>query len=190
MTGLDKKLSNGFAVILQLLAVMYAVQLASVLTDVNFKYYGIHPRDYGSLWFLITAPFIHSGWLHLLNNTLCFVIFSGLCLMKGVGFYLKASLFIIILGGFLVWLFGRQATHIGASGWIFGLWGLIIATAWFERSFINIVIATGVIVFYGGMAFGVLPLKEKISFESHLFGVIAGVAAAALVAQHKKRASE
>jgi membrane associated rhomboid family serine protease len=89
----------------------------------------------------------------------------------------KASAVIILLGGALVWLFARPGDHIGASGWIFGLWSLVIALAWFDRSPRNIAIALAVVFFYGGMVFGVLP-TQGVSFESHLFGAIAGVFAA------------
>ena len=88
--------------------------------------------------------------------------------------YLKTSFFIIVLSGSLVWLLGREATHIGASGWIFGLWSLIIFNGFFERNFRSIILAVFVIFFYGGMVFGVLPKDPRISFESHLFGAIAG----------------
>jgi membrane associated rhomboid family serine protease len=71
-----------------------------------------------------------------------------------------------------------HALHIGASGWIFGLWSLCIATAWYDRKFINIVIGLLVVFLYGGMLFGVLPGDPRVSFESHFFGAIAGVVCA------------
>ena len=55
-----------------------------------------------------------------------------------------------------------------------GLWSLVIALAWFDRSPRNIAIALAVVFFYGGMVFGVLPTQGYISFESHLSGAIAG----------------
>lgn len=189
MSEAGKKGSKNLSITLQLLAIMYIVQIASILTHGDIKYYGIHPRDINSLWCIITAPFIHGSWGHLLNNTACFAVFSSLCLMRGPAFYFKSSLFIIIVGGGLVWALGRPAIHIGASGWIFGLWSLIIATAWFERSFLNIVISLGMIVFYGGMIFGVLPVEKQISFESHLFGAIAGVMAASIFSYSKRKPS-
>jgi membrane associated rhomboid family serine protease len=30
-------------------------------------------------------------------------------------------------------------------------------------------------MFYGGLIWGILPLRSYVSFESHLFGLIAGV---------------
>lgn len=72
-------------------------------------------------------------------------------------------------------MFARTASHIGASGWVFGLWSLSIAMAVFDRSLKNIVIALIVVFLYGGMIYGVLPGDPRISFEAHIFGAIAGV---------------
>jgi membrane associated rhomboid family serine protease len=186
MSKKSTKNTSALSTVLQFLLIMYGVQIANIITNNSLKHYGIHPRDASSIWCILTSPFIHSGWGHLLNNTLCFVVFSSLCLMRGTAYYLKVSLFIIIIGGLGVWAFGRPAIHIGASGWIFGLWSLIIANAWFERSFLNIIVSIAMIVFYGGMIVGVVPTEEKISFEAHLFGAIAGVVASSLFTLKKR----
>jgi membrane associated rhomboid family serine protease len=106
-----------------------------------------------------------------------------------VKFFVWSSIFIIVVSGCLVWLFGRSASHIGASGWIFGLWSLSIAIALFDRRFFNFVIALLVVVLYGGMIFGILPSDPKVSFEMHLAGVVAGVLCAfsyALITRRRK----
>jgi len=77
-----------------------------------------------------------------------------------------------------VWLFGRPAIHIGASGWVFGLWSLSIAIAWFERKPVNILLALIIVLLYGGMIYGVLPGDQGVSWEAHLFGAISGIMAA------------
>src|SRR5690606_18782237 len=118
-------------------------------------------------WHIFTAPFIHGNVAHLSNNLAAFLIFGSLCLAQSVRFFLISSLFIIAISGSLVWLFGREAIHIGASGWVFGLWSLSIALAWFDRRIINILIACLVVFFCGGMIYGVLPSDPKISFEAH-----------------------
>lgn len=45
----------------------------------------------------------------------------------------------------------------------------------FDRSIKNIAIALIVVFLYGGMIYGVLPSDPTVSFEAHIFGVIAGV---------------
>lgn len=187
MKKAGKKGQRSFSIVIQLIAIMYIVQIFNILNHGEIRQYGIHPRNLETLWGVLTAPFIHSSWSHLFNNTLSFAVFSSLCLMKGPAYYLKSSFFIIVVGGGLVWAFARPASHIGASGWIFGLWSLIIATAWFERSILNILLSLGMMIFYGGMILGVLPVETHVSFESHLFGAIAGVIAASIFTDAKSR---
>lgn len=159
-------------------AAMIAVHAVNLFTGGTLSNYGIEPREIGGAYTIATAPLIHADAAHLGSNLAAFVVLGSLVLLQGLRYFAKASLLIILVGGALVWLFGRPGDHIGASGWIFGLWSLVIALAWFDRSPRNIAIALAVVFFYGGMVFGVLPTASYISFESHLFGAIAGVIAA------------
>ncbi len=156
------------------------IHIFNIILDGQFNQYGIIPRSPENWYHIITAPFIHGSYWHLINNIIGLSIFSAICLVRPVSFYLISSLIIILVTGILVWLFGREASHIGASGWIFGLWSLSITIAWFDRSFKNIAIALFVIFFYGGMIYGILPIQTGVSFESHLFGVVAGVVCGAI----------
>ena len=94
---------------------------------------------------------------------------------------------IIVITGALVWLLARDNLHVGASGWIFGLWALVITLAFVDRSWRNIAIGIAVAFFYGGMVLGVLPTDSYISFESHLFGAIAGVGVAVILSRKRVR---
>lgn len=159
-------------------AAMIAVHVVNIFTGGALSNYGIEPRQIGGAYTIATAPLIHADVGHLGSNLAAFVVLGSLVLLQGLRYFVKASAVIILLGGALVWLLGRPGDHIGASGWIFGLWSLVIALAWFDRSPRNIAIALAVVFFYGGMVFGVLPTQGYVSFESHLFGAIAGVVAA------------
>ena len=77
-----------------------------------------------------------------------------------------------------MWLLGRSAVHIGASGLVFGYFGYLVARGWYERRFGSILLAIVVIILYGGLILGVLPARGLVSWEAHLFGLIAGVLAA------------
>jgi membrane associated rhomboid family serine protease len=159
-------------------AAMIAVHIVNLFTGGYLSNFGIEPRQIGGAYTIATAPFIHGDVAHLGSNLAAFVVLGSLVMLQGLRYFVKASAVIIGLGGALVWLFARPGDHIGASGWIFGLWSLVIALAWFDRSPRNVAIALAVVFFYGGMVFGVLPTDGYISFESHLFGAIAGVFAA------------
>lgn len=164
---------------------MVLIHILNSLLNYRLNQYGIYPRHLSSLWTIFIAPFLHGGVYHLINNLIGLCLFSGFYFLHSLRRYIISSLFIITLTGLLVWSFGRNAIHIGASGWVFGLWSLCIATAWFERRFLNIVIAVIVILLYGGVIYGVLPRDPSVSFESHLFGVISGIFCAYLNSKRK-----
>lgn len=139
------------------------------------------PRTAQGLLGILTMPFIHGSITHLVANTLPFIIFSWLILIRGTVYYLKATTIILILGGLLVWLFARSAAHIGASGLIFGYFGFLIARAFYDRSIRSVLITLLVFFFYGGFIWGIVPTAGRISWEAHLFGMIAGIIAARYV---------
>lgn len=180
---MKRSLDNKIKLLTWLVILLIAIHLVNLFFQHQLMAFGVLPGDIRSLPYIYTAPFIHGSWAHLFNNIFGLVVFSSLCLLRGIPVYVRSSLFIIGLTGLLVWLFGRRALHIGASGWIFGLWSLAIAMAWFERRFANLVIAVFVVIFYGGMILGVLPGDRQISFESHLFGAVSGVICAYLLAK-------
>jgi membrane associated rhomboid family serine protease len=181
-------LSTNITVLLILIGSMAGLYVIDNVLPVSLAYWGIIPRDTGSLMHIFTAPFIHGSLGHLVNNLVGLTVFSAICMVRSLRFWLAASVFVITVGGLLVWLFGRSALHIGASGWIFGLWSILIAMAFFDRRLINILIALVVVIFYGGMAYGVLPTDPRISFESHLFGALAGALFAYLYSRANKSA--
>lgn len=173
-----RNLSSKFFWLFFFAGLMVAVYVFNWVLQGWLYQYGLVPRQLNSLPGIYAAPFLHGSLAHLINNLVGFFIFSSLLFVHSLRRYLWSNFFIITLTGLLVWCFGRSALHIGASGWIFGLWALTIATAWFDRRFLNILIALIVVFFYGGMMWGVLPTDPHISFESHLFGAIAGVVCA------------
>ena len=80
-----------------------------------------------------------------------------------------------MLTGILVWLFARSSYHVGASGLVFAYFGILMGRAFLERSIMAVIVAGVTVILYGGMLWGVLPIRSFVSFESHLFGLIAGV---------------
>ena len=102
--------------------------------------------------------------------------------LRGPLVFFSSTLLIVVVGGIGVWIFGRAAFHIGASGLVFGYFGFLVAIAWYERSLSGVAIASVVLFYYGGMIVGVIPTNSFISWEGHLFGLLAGILAARLLA--------
>jgi membrane associated rhomboid family serine protease len=165
---------------------MAGVHVLNVLLNNQLGLYGIIPRSEAYWFHIYTSPFIHGNLGHLLNNLFGLAVFSAFSLLRSVRFYLISSFFIITCTGALVWMFGRNAIHIGASGWIFGLWSLSIAMALVDRRFVSILTGILVFFFYGGMIYGVLPNDPNISFEAHFFGASSGVLFAFLYSLYMK----
>jgi membrane associated rhomboid family serine protease len=83
-----------------------------------------------------------------------------------------------------VWLTAPEnSVTIGASGLIFGWLVFLLARGFFNRSFKQIALAVPLFVVWGGVLLGVLPGQPNISWQGHLFGALAGLLAARLVAR-------
>ncbi|MEM5838721.1 rhomboid family intramembrane serine protease, partial [Pediococcus acidilactici] len=94
----------------------------------------------------------------------------------------------MVVGGLGTWLIGQtNSIHIGASGLVFGYLGFLLLRGYFERSVTAILFSIIVGSLYGGLLWGVLPLRYGISWQGHLFGFIGGVLAARLVTRRKQR---
>jgi len=145
--------------------------------------FALVPREFTHLPGIIGMPFLHQGFGHLIANTLPLAAFGGLLLTRGIDYFVRAIALVTIGGGLLLWLFGRSAAHIGASGLVFGLFGLLIARAVFARSVESILIGLVVMLGYGGLVFGVFPTDSSVSWDGHLAGLVAGIVTARFLAE-------
>ena len=166
--------------LLLLLALVVAIWAVEVVNEVFFDHelnrYGILPRTVEGLRGIAFSPFLHGGFGHLAANTLPLLALGGLIAVRGRGSFPGVTVFIIGVGGAGVWLAGRTALHVGASGLVFGYFGYLVARGWYERSVLSILVALAVILVFGwGMLFGLLPTEEFVSYEGHLCGLAAGV---------------
>lgn len=169
--------------IVLLLAVLAVIELLNLLSGRMLNQLGNIPRYVPGLKGIVLGPFIHGSLQHFLSNIIPLSIFSYLMLQYGLKRYLLVSLWIIVLAGLLVWLFGRSASHIGASGVIYGYFGYLVLAGFLNKSLKLLLISLLVAFFYGGLIFGVMPSGPFVSWESHLFGFIAGLVAARLWAK-------
>ena len=175
-----------------LLALMWGIELIDTLVGGRLDQFGIRPRRIDGLWGILFAPFLHGGFAHLSANTVSLGLFGGMLMIRSRAEFFIVFITTTILGGLGVWLFGSlftlgNAVHIGASGVIFGIFGYIVSMGLFERKIGSILLSLFVGVAYGGTVMGVLPGQEGISWESHLFGFLSGVATAAFMGRRSRR---
>ncbi len=160
---------------------MWGVSLFNILFDYRLNEFGVVPRTIDGLIGIPLMPFIHANFDHLLVNTLPAAFLGGLVAIHGGRKFLAATVFITLVGGTVLWLVGRDATHIGASGLIFGYFGYLIAMVWYTPNLGSVLIALLVAVTCGGILLGVLPFTPGVSWEGHLAGLVTGTFAARMM---------
>ena len=160
-----------------------AIERINLFTGRMLSQLGTIPRYVPGLKGIILGPFVHGSLQHYFSNIIPLCIFTYLLLQYGLNRYLQVTLWIMITSGLLVWLFARPATHIGVSGVVYGYFGYLVLAGFLSGKFKLIIISVLVAFFYGGLIFGILPSSPFVSWESHLFGFIAGLVAAKLWAK-------
>jgi membrane associated rhomboid family serine protease len=175
-------------IMLLLLAGMWMLELLDQLSGNQLDQLGIHARDVDGMPEILTAPFLHAGWDHLISNSLPFVVLGFLVLLSGLARWLVSSLIIIVISGMTAWLLTPANTIIlGASGLIFGWLTYLLARGLWSRRPAQVVIAVLVLLVYGGLIWGVFPGNAGISWQAHLGGAAAGVFAAWLLHRRTTR---
>ena len=163
------------ATLLASVALVWAVSLYGLFIDERLVHaLALVPRRVDSLPGILGAPLVHGSFAHLLANTVPLLMLGGLVAVRGVACYLATTLAIVVLGGLGLWALGRDAAHVGASGLIFGYFGFLVGRGYYERRLQSIAVSILVVVLYGGMIAGVLPQGGRVSWEAHLFGLLAG----------------
>ncbi len=140
---------------------------------------GIRPGTTDGLSGILFAPLLHSGFAHLMANTLPLLVLGFLVLLAGVRRWVIVTAIVWLVGGVGTWLFGGEGTvHLGASGLVFGWLTYLVLRGLFTRNATQILVGVAVFLVYGGALLGVLPGQPGISWQGHLFGAIGGVLAA------------
>jgi membrane associated rhomboid family serine protease len=187
----------GGATILTFVALLYVVELIDQLSRHSLDVNGIRPLDTDGLWGIIFAPVLHANWQHLAANTIPLLILGFLVTLAGLSRFVWATAIIWILGGFGTWLIGNVGSscgptdHIGASGLIFGYLAFLLVFGLFVRRVWDIIIGLVVLFVYGGVLLGAMPVLHQcggVSWQGHLSGAVAGVAAAYMLSAPERKA--
>ncbi len=176
------------------IAVMWAVFLVDWLLPWNLSLrFALVPRSVDGLFGIVTMPFLHGGFRHLLSNTLpLFILLTLLAGSKVRSWEIVAIL--IVTSGALLWLFGNATAangqrlgHVGASGLVFGLVGYLIGSGLFERRLMSMAIAVIVGLMFGGATWRGLIPTPGVSWGGHFFGLLAGLGVAYVLARESSR---
>ncbi|MGR3484930.1 MAG: rhomboid family intramembrane serine protease [Paracoccaceae bacterium] len=173
------------SVLAGLIALLWGVQVVNfVLGYALNPALGLIPRRVAGLDGVLAMPLLHGSFGHLASNTVPLAVMGALLAVTATRALVAVNAVIVGLGGALVWLLGSPAIHVGASGLVFGWFGFLVARGVVDRSPVTLAAALAVGLVYGALIWGVLPGTPGVSWEAHLFGALAGVAAAVLIRTH------
>ena len=155
------------------MALLMAFPMGILWPDLKHQF-ALFPRSFNYLLGIITTIFVHKDLEHLSSNYLpFFVAIIGLFYFyKNIA--LKVTLIAHLGTGILTWCFARSAFHIGASGMVYALVFFVVISGVIRKNKKLSVFALICLVFQSGLIWGVFPLEESISWESHLMGGIVG----------------
>lgn len=180
----NTRLRRSFILALLFALTLWVIKLAEIILGLDFVHYGVFPLRVSGLRGILTAPLIHASLSHLFSNTAPLVIL-GTALFYGYPRSAKLVIPVLYLGsGLGVWLFARHAYHIGASGLTFGVMFFVFTIGVLRWDTRAIILAMVVFFLYGSMIWGIFPTQPDVSFESHFFGAVIGVALAMLLKNH------
>lgn len=160
-------------VFVSLLWIIHIVQRA---TGIDFTTLGVFPRHVEGLPGIIFTPLIHGSWEHLFSNSVSFLMLSVVLFWFYPRIALGSIVWLYFLSGLGIWIFAQpNSYHIGASGVVYGMVSLVFWSGIFRRNLKSIILALIILMLYAGLFEGIIPGKEGISWEGHLFGGIAGI---------------
>lgn len=163
------RLAVGFVILLSL------IHLMNWGLDLDPWPFGLRPREWSGLVGIVTSPLVHSDFAHLFANAVPLATVGAAMLFLYPHSSLRVLPSVYLGTGVLVWLFGRGAVHLGASGLVYGLVSYVFVAGLLRRDRRAIAASLLVVLMYGSLAWGVLPIEPGVSWETHLAAASIGV---------------
>ncbi|MEY9993385.1 membrane associated rhomboid family serine protease [Streptomyces sp. V4I8] len=161
-------------------ALLWLLEVVDVISGHALDGFGIVPRISSELVDVVPASFIHFGFAHVAANSVPLLVLGFLAALGGIRRFAAVCALIIVADGLGVWLISPSGTNTaGASGLIFGLFGFLLVTGFVERRPLGVLAGLLVAAIWGGSILaGIAPTQSGVSWQGHLVGLVAGVAAA------------
>jgi membrane associated rhomboid family serine protease len=177
---------EGIQLLAGIVALMWALEVINTIDSNHLDSDGIWARNFGHLWGILTAPFLHASFAHLISNTVPLVFLGVIIALRGAARLARVSAIVILVGGLGTWLISPSGSiTIGASGLVFGYATYLLSRGVFNRRVLELF--TGVIVagVWGAVLLASLVPHDHISWQGHLSGGVAGVLAAYLMRRQR-----
>jgi membrane associated rhomboid family serine protease len=167
---------------------MWLIEGINTLDSNHLDSDGIYARNFGHLWGIFTAPFIHVSWQHLISNTVPFVFMGLIIALQGAKRFALVTLIVIVVGGIGTWLISPSGVVTdGASGVVFGYATYLFTRGFFNRNVVELLIGLIVGVIWGGALLSSVVPHYGVSWQGHVCGAIGGVIAAYLLRNERTR---
>ena len=179
---------QGLALLAVIVVVMWATEVVNTVDNNGLSSDGIYARSLDRFWGILTSPFIHASFQHLIDNTVPFVFLGVIIALRGAARLAIVTGFVALIGGLGTWLISPAGGDtIGASGVVFGYAGYLLARGVFDRSLVELLIGVLVGVVWGAALLSSLVPQPGVSWEAHLCGGIAGILVAWRLSQRDHR---
>ncbi|WP_369195869.1 rhomboid family intramembrane serine protease [Streptomyces djakartensis] len=178
-SGRDRAPAAG-KLMLAWIALLWLLEAVDTVTGHFLDRFGVTPREPAELVDVVPSAFVHFGFAHLLANTLPLLVLGFLAALSGIRRFLLVCALVVVADGLGVWLISPDRTNTaGASGLIFGLFGFLLVSGFVERRPLGILAGVLIAAVWGGSILaGLVPTQTGVSWQGHLLGLLAGVAAA------------
>jgi membrane associated rhomboid family serine protease len=170
-----KSIINGFKIPAALCLAIEIPELLEWVYGWSFSHHGLYPRDFGHLYGILTMPFLHGEFGHLANNASALLVLLWLLFEFYKPLAWKSLIWIWLFSGVWLWIGGRANYHIGASAIVYGLAGFLFVGGIFRKHLPLMGVSMLVLFLYGSIIWGIFPVKAGVSWDGHLFGLLAGV---------------
>ena len=164
-----------FKIALGFVALIWLIQLLNWGLDLGLERFGVRPRQWSGLTGILLAPLLHGGFSHLFANSLPLLVLGTGMLHLYPNSAVRVIPAVYLGPGIAVWLFARASVHVGASGLVYGLVSYIFVAGVIRRDTRAIAASLLVSFLYGSLAWGVLPIKPGVSWETHLAAALIGL---------------
>jgi len=174
-----RKFLGSLIIPLIIVALMWAVKVVEVSLGINLSRWGLTPHSMEGLLGILTLPFLHANWEHLLSNSVPILVLGTALYYCYPTLANRVMLITWLASGLLTWCIGNpESTHIGASALVYGLNLFLIASGFIRGNRLLIVISLIMVFLYGGFLWDMIPsiaIPQNISWEGHLSGAIIGI---------------
>lgn len=169
-------------ILINMVAILWISYFLTVLSGKRLLLLGIIPRHIRGLPGILFTPFLHASFNHLFFNTIPLIVLSNFILVQGLLYFYHATILITLISGIAIWCFAKPGIYVGASALVTGYWGLLVSNIYQEGGVTTVILGIISLYYFAGIFWGVFPSGKKgVSWEGHLFGLIAGLITAMIL---------